>query len=199
MKQPLLIIVSAPSGAGKSTLCNILLDELCDTITYSVSCTTRAPRGEEKNGEAYFFLSKHEFEQKIDNNEFLEYALVQDNYYGTLEKTVRNALESGMSILMDIDVQGRDKIWEHISKLNENDILRKAFFDVFIEPPSMEELEARLTGRGEDSADVIALRLKNAKKEMESAHKYQHIIINKNLETAYKQFKQVIQQGKNNK
>ena len=197
MKQPLLIIVSAPSGAGKSTLCNILLDELCDSITYSVSCTTRPPRGEEKDGEAYFFLSKDEFEQKIANDEFLEYALVHENYYGTLDKTVRNALESGMSILMDIDVQGRDKILGHISRLDENDILRKTFFDVFIEPPSMKELEARLTGRGEDSADVIAVRLKNARTEMESAYKYQHTIINDNLQTAYDQLKKVIQQGKN--
>jgi guanylate kinase len=196
MKQPLLIIVSAPSGAGKSTLCNMLLDELKDSVKYSVSCTTRKPRGAEKDGEAYFFLTKEQFEKRIANNEFLEYALVHENYYGTLEKTVRAALKEGMSILMDIDVQGRDKMLAHINKLDEDDILRKAFFDLFIEPPNMVELEQRLTSRGEDAPEVIAVRLNNAKTEMESAHKYQHIIINDNLEHAYKVFKEIVQKGK---
>jgi len=106
MKQPLLIIVSAPSGAGKSTLCNMLIDEMKDSIKYSVSCTTRKPRGAEKDGEAYYFLSKEQFEEKNTRTiEFLEYAVVHKNYYGTLDKTVRDALENGMSILMDIDIQ----------------------------------------------------------------------------------------------
>jgi guanylate kinase len=195
MKQPLLIIVSAPSGAGKSTLCKMLLDDMKDSIKYSVSCTTRKPRGAEKNGEAYCFLSKEEFETKIKNNEFLEYALVHDNYYGTLDKTVRDALKEGISILMDIDVQGRDKIFRHISRLNEDDILRKAFFDIFIQPPNMAELEKRLIARGEDSPDVIAVRLKNAEIEMESADEYMHIIINDDLQRAYNEFKDIIQKG----
>ena len=195
MKQPLLIIVSAPSGAGKSTLCKRLLDEMRDSIKYSVSCTTRKPRGAEKDGEAYCFLSKEQFEGRIENNEFLEYALVHDNYYGTLDKTVRDALEEGMSILMDIDVQGRDKILAHINKLNDDDILRKAFFDIFIRPPDMVELEKRLTSRGEDTPEVIAVRLRNAKTEMESAHKYMHIIINDDRQSAYNKFKKIIQKG----
>jgi guanylate kinase len=195
MKQPLLIIVSAPSGAGKSTLCNMLIDEMKDSIKYSVSCTTRKPRGAEKDGEAYYFLSKEQFEEKIKNNEFLEYAVVHENYYGTLDKTVRDALANGMSILMDIDVQGRDKILDHISRLDDKDILRKAFFDIFIRPPDMVELEKRLTSRGEDTPEVIAVRLRNAKTEMESAHKYMHIIINHDVQLAYNEFKTVIQKG----
>jgi GTPase SAR1 family protein len=115
--RPLMIVVSAPSGAGKSTLCNRLVDEF-SKVVYSVSCTTRAPRGEEKDGEHYYFLSKKEFKERIKNGEFLEHAKVHGNFYGTLEDTVLYAMDEGHHVLLDIDVQGVSQIRESLVRLN---------------------------------------------------------------------------------
>lgn len=189
--RPLMIVVSAPSGAGKSTLCNRLVDEF-PKVVYSVSCTTRAPRGEEKDGEHYYFLSKKEFKERIKNGEFLEHAKVHGNFYGTLEDTVLYAMEEGNHVLLDIDVQGVAQIRESLVRLGLKHPVRRGFTDIFISPPSMEELEKRLRGRGTDEEKVIQKRLDNAKAEMECAKEYSFQIINDDLETAYHDLKTVI-------
>jgi len=195
VKSPLLIVVSAPSGAGKSTLCKRLLKDRKD-IAYSVSCTTRLPRGAEKNGIAYFFLTKPDFEARIKNGDFLEYAMVHGNYYGTLKSNVVDAFVRGKSILMDIDVVGAEKIRGIVQTLPENDSWRKGFLDIFLLPPSLEELKRRLEARSEDTAESIATRMKNAIAEMEKAATYQHVIINDDLDRAYAELCAVIDRVK---
>jgi guanylate kinase len=189
--RPLMIVVSAPSGCGKSTLCDRLVDEF-STISYSVSCTTRAPRGEEKDGVHYYFLSKKEFKERIKQGEFLEWAKVHGNYYGTLEDTVLFAMEEGSHMLLDIDVQGAKQLRESLVRLDPRNPIRRGFTDIFIAPPSMDELEKRLRGRGTDEEKVIKKRLENAASEMAAAKEYSYQIINDDLETAYNELKTVI-------
>jgi guanylate kinase len=189
--RPLMIVVSAPSGAGKSTLCNRLVDEFAQ-VAYSVSCTTRAPRGDEKDGVHYYFLSKKEFKERIRNGEFLEHAKVHGNFYGTLEDTVLYTMEEGHHVLLDIDVQGAAQLRESLARLDPRHPIRRGFTDIFISPPSLEELEKRLRGRGTDDESVIKKRLENAAAEMERATEYSFQIINDDLETAYQDLKTVI-------
>ena len=189
--RPLLLVVSAPSGAGKSTLCNRLVDEF-PNVSYSVSCTTRAPRGEEQDGVHYYFLSKKEFKERIKYGEFLEHAKVHGNFYGTLEDTVVYAMEEGSHILLDIDVQGAAQIRESLARLDPRHPIRRGFTDIFISPPSHEELEKRLRGRGTDKDSVIKKRLATAIKEMEHAKEYSYQIVNDDLDTAYNDLKAVI-------
>jgi len=189
--RPLMLLVSAPSGAGKSTLCDRLVDEF-PNISYSVSCTTRAPRGEEEDAVHYYFLSKKGFKERIKNGEFLEYAKVHGNFYGTLEDTVLFAMEEGNHVLLDIDVQGVAQIREALDRLDPRHPIRRGFTDIFISPPSPEELERRLRGRGTDKDSVIQKRLETAIEEMEQASKYTHQIINDDLDTAYTELKAVI-------
>ena len=189
--RPLMIVVSAPSGAGKSTLCNRLVDEF-PNITYSVSCTTRSPRGEEKDGEHYYFLSKKEFKERIKNNEFLEHAKVHGNFYGTLEDTVLYAMEQGNHVLLDIDVQGTEQLRKSLIRLDPRHPIRRGFTDIFISPPSLEELERRLRARGTDEESVVKKRLKNAEEEMDRALEYSFQIINDDLEQAYADLATVI-------
>ncbi len=192
--RPLMIVVSAPSGAGKSTLCNRLVDEF-PAVVYSISCTTREPRGDEKDGQHYFFLSKKEFKSRARNGEFLEYAKVHGNYYGTLEDTVLYAMEEGNHVLLDIDVQGAKQIRESLVRLDPRHPIRRGFTDIFISPPSMEELEKRLRGRGTDEEKVIRKRLENAAAEMAAAKEYSFQIVNGDLEKAYHELKTVILSG----
>ncbi|VGO22645.1 guanylate kinase [Pontiella sulfatireligans] len=189
--RPLLVVVSAPSGAGKSTLCNRLVDEF-PNIKYSVSCTTRNPRGDEKDGVHYYFLSKKEFKERIKQGEFLEHAKVHGNFYGTLEDTVLYAMEEGFHVLLDIDVQGARQIREALVRLDPRHPIRRGFTDVFISPPSMEELEKRLRGRETDEDSVIQKRLENAKSEMVCATEYSFQLVNDDLEKAYHELKTVI-------
>ncbi|MBI9019832.1 MAG: guanylate kinase [Verrucomicrobia bacterium] len=182
-KQALLLVVSAPSGAGKSTLCNRLVEKF-PGMTYSVSCTTRAPRGEEKNHEHYHFISRDEFYERVRNGEFLEHAEVHGNFYGTLKTTVQQALTEGRDLIMDIDVQGAAQIRKACEKLAPEDVLRKGFVDIFIAPPSMEELRRRLRGRSTDTDEVIEKRMRNAEEEMKERDAYQHLIINDDLDVA---------------
>lgn len=188
----LLLIVSAPSGAGKSTLCNRLI-ETFPGMTYSVSCTTRAPRGDEKDGEHYFFLSREEFLARVEAGDFIEYAEVHGNFYGTLKQTVDDALREGCDVILDIDVQGAQQIRKACASLPENDPVRRGFVDVFIAPPSMEELRRRLCGRGTDAAEVIEKRLLNAEKEMAGQGAYRHLIVNDDLEKALQQLVEFIE------
>ena len=189
--RPLMLLVSAPSGAGKSTLCDRLVDEF-PNISYSVSCTTRAPRGDEEDAVHYYFLSKKGFKERIKNGEFLEYAKVHGNFYGTLEDTVLFAMEEGNHVLLDIDVQGVAQIREALVRLDPRHPIRRGFTDIFISPPSQEELERRLRGRGTDKDSVIQKRLETAIEEMEQASKYTHQIINDDLDMAYTELKAVI-------
>ncbi len=191
LSRSLLIIVSAPSGAGKSTLCNRLVEEF-PRVAYSVSCTTRNPRGEEQDGEHYYFLSKKEFKERIKNGEFLEHAKVHGNFYGTLEDTVLYAMEGGNHVVLDIDVQGAGQIRESLVRLDPRNPIRSGFIDIFISPPSMEELEKRLRGRGTDDEKVIQKRMAKAAEEMANAPEYSFQIINDDLETAYQDLKMTI-------
>jgi guanylate kinase len=189
-----MIVVSAPSGAGKSTLCNRLVDEFPNVI-YSVSCTTREPRGDEQDGQHYYFLSRKEFKERAKNGEFLEHAKVHGNFYGTLEDTVLYAMEEGNHVLLDIDVQGAKQLRESLVRMDPRHPIRRGFTDIFISPPSMEELEKRLRGRGTDEEKVIKKRLENAAAEMDCVKEYSYQIINGDLEKAYHELKTVILSG----
>ena len=191
IERPLLIVVSAPSGAGKSTLCNRLVKERA-SVEYSISCTTRAPRGAEQDGEHYYFLSSKEFRQRVRRGEFLEHAKVHGNRYGTLADTVQFAMEEGRHIILDIDVQGVRQLRSSLQTMEERSLIRRGFLDIFIEPPSLEVLENRLRKRGTDSDAVIRKRLKNAAKEMQAAEEYTHRLVNDQLDPTYERLCQII-------
>lgn len=170
-----LIIFSAPSGSGKSTIINYLLTQNLN-LSFSISATSRAPRGTEQNGVEYFFLTPEEFKQRIANNEFLEYEEVyKDRFYGTLKAQVEKQLAAGQNVIFDVDVVGGCNI-------------KKFYGDralsVFIQPPSLEELRKRLTGRGTDAPEVIESRLAKATFELSYAEKFDVVIVNDNLEKA---------------
>ena len=170
-----LIIFSAPSGSGKSTIINYLLQQNLN-LSFSISATSRAPRGTEKNGVEYFFLTPEEFRQRIDNNEFLEYEEVyKDRYYGTLKAQVEKQLEEGQNIIFDVDVVGGCSIKQYYGN---------RALSVFIQPPSIEELRKRLNGRGTDTAEVIESRIAKAEYELSFASKFDRIIINDDLDKA---------------
>ena len=188
---PLMIAISAPSGAGKSTLCDRLVSEFPE-IVYSVSCTTRPPRGDERDGIHYYFLSTKEFKTREKNGEFLEFATVHGNSYGTLEDTVLFAMEEGKHVLLDIDVQGVEQIRKSLNRLDARHPIRRGFIDIFIAPPSFEELERRLRGRGTDHEDVIRKRLDNARAEMDQSGEYTYRVVNDDLEQAYSELRDII-------
>jgi guanylate kinase len=172
-----LFIVSAPSGAGKTTLVREALQQF-PGLSYSVSHTTRPPRGDEKEGFDYFFISPAEFEEKITRGDWLEWARVHDNYYGTSRSFVEDCLLRGKSLLLDIDVQGAIQIMA--SGLNP--------VSVFILPPSFETLSRRLFSRGTDSKEVIERRLINARAEMDQKDRYRYVVVNDDLDRAKKEF-----------
>lgn len=193
---PLLIVVSAPSGAGKSTLCARLLKDDPE-IVYSVSCTTRAPRGGEVDGRSYHFLSPAVFEARVRAGEFLEHAMVHGNRYGTLKQTIRTAMRQGRSILMDIDVQGARQVRDALAGLPPNDLMSRGFVDIFVHAPSMEALRARLVGRAEDAAEVIERRMQNAVREMADAGRYRYQVVNDDLERALTELRGIIEKERN--
>jgi guanylate kinase len=188
---PLFIVISAPSGAGKTTLCDLLLQnypEMC----YSVSCTTREPRGNEADGEDYHFLTVEAFTRLISEGRFLEHASVHGNYYGTLKDPIYQALRENQCILLDIDVEGAAQVRNHVAALPTDDPLRVGFIDIFLNPPSMQELEERLQSRGTDSPEVIGKRLGNAQQEMAQASLYMHQLINDDLDTTFRRLCDII-------
>lgn len=188
----LLVLVSAPSGAGKSTLCDRLLQDYPELV-YSVSCTTRQPRGEEEDGVDYHFVDNETFDRFEKENAFLEHATVHGNRYGTLIAPVRDAFAQGLSVLMDIDVAGAAQVRATLASLPEDDPVRSSLVDIFILPPSMEELRRRLVNRGEDDAETIERRLANARGEMDKAGDYRFRVVNDDLEIAYRELKAVLE------
>ena len=184
--KPLFIVLSAPSGCGKSTLIDMLLQEYPD-LEYSISCTTRKPRGEEEDGLDYHFLTVARFQELLREDAFLEHAEVHGNYYGTLKQPIVDVLNLGHSMILDIDVVGAAKVRHYVMHhLPPTDPLRAGYMDIFINPPSMEELRARLEGRGTDAPDVIERRLANAEGEMARAGEYMFQVTNDELAIAYK-------------
>lgn len=185
--KPLFIVISAPSGCGKSTLIDLLLSEYTD-LQYSVSCTTRAPRGEEEDGADYHFLSVERFKELLEEDAFLEYAEVHGNYYGTLSAPIEEIMQSGDSVILDIDVAGAAKVRHFVTHhLPPENPLRAGYVDIFINPPSMEELRDRLVGRGTDDIETIERRLANAEGEMARAGEYMVRITNDDLRIAFKE------------
>lgn len=172
-----VIIFSAPSGSGKSTIINWLMKEHKElNLAFSISCTSRKPRGTERDGVEYFFVTPQEFKDRIANGEFLEYEEVYtDRFYGTLKAQVEKQLERGENVVLDVDVKGGCNI--------KNFYADKAL-SLFIQPPSVEELRKRLTGRGTDAPEVIEDRIKRAEFELSFADKFDHVIVNDELSAA---------------
>ena len=183
--KPLFIVISAPSGCGKTTLIDMLLQEYSD-IVYSISCTTRAPRGEEEDGVDYHFKTVERFEELIAEDAFIEHARVHGNYYGTLREPIESALREGCSVSLDIDEQGAAKVREFVRALPDSDPMKAGYVDIFILPPSMEELRSRLVGRGTDSPEAVERRLANAEGEIARAGEYMFRVTNDDLGMAYR-------------
>lgn len=181
----LLIVISAPSGCGKSTVVKRLLEKR-GNIRFSVSATTRPPRDGEADGVDYFFVDRAEFDRMVRDGEFLEHAVYVGNGYGTPRKAVDKLLDEGHDVMLDIDVQGAMQIREK----------RPDALMVFLMPPSFEELEKRLVLRGKDSPEVIARRLDTARAECGYAGKFDHVIVNDDLERAVDEFAAVIDRKK---
>jgi guanylate kinase len=177
----IVYIVSAPSGSGKSTLVTKLL-ETARNLDFSISYTTRKPRGGERHGKEYFFITKQEFEAMIAADEFLESAEVHGNYYGTARRFMRQALEQGHDLLLDIDVQGAEQIKKKIDEA----------VTIFILPPDRDKLEERLRNRAEDADDVIRNRLDRARREIENYEKYDYILVNNLLEQSAEELKDIV-------
>ena len=182
-----MLIVSAPSGSGKSTIVQWLMKEHPELKLYfSISCTSRAPRGTEQNGVEYFFLTPEEFRDRIAKHEFLEYEEVYENrFYGTLKQQVENQREAGQNVVFDVDVKGGI----NIKKYYGDEAL-----SLFIQPPSVEELRRRLIGRATDTPEAIEERLAKAEYEMTFAHQFDKIIVNDNLEEAKQEALQVVKE-----
>lgn len=173
-KRGILVVLSGPSGTGKGTVCGVVRSHLGDAVRYSISATTRKPRAGEEHGREYFFFSKEKFEALRDQNGFLEWAQVYDNYYGTPRAFVEEVLASGKDCILEIDPQGALQV----RKAADEAVL------VFIAPPSLEELRSRLTGRGTESAEEVEKRLSCAESELAYRDKYDYIIINDDVEKA---------------
>lgn len=178
-----LIIFSAPSGSGKSTIINYLLTQNLN-LAFSISATSRPPRGTERHGVEYFFLSPDEFRRRIANDEFLEYEEVyQDRFYGTLKEQVESQLAAGQNVIFDVDVVGGCNI-------------KKFYGDralsLFIQPPSVDELRKRLVGRGTDAPEIIESRVAKAEYELSFAPKFDRVIVNDDLESAKAETLEVI-------
>ncbi len=179
--KPLVYIISAPSGSGKSTLVNELLKSVSD-LEFSISYTTRAPRGSETNGRQYFFVSRSEFETMIRGNAFLEHAEVFGNYYGTALRFLRDAEQNGRDLLLDIDVQGAEQIQQKLADATS----------IFILPPDRKTLEERLRKRSEDREEVIERRLVTASREIENYQRYNYILVNDQLEDSIELLRAIV-------
>lgn len=170
----LLVVLSGPSGVGKGTVRKSLFEREDHNLVYSISMTTRKPREGEVDGKDYFFVSREEFEKRIEDDKFLEYAEFVGNYYGTPVNEVNKQIELGNEVVLEIEVQGALQVREKV---------KNAIF-VFIAPPSLDALYSRLKGRGTESEEVIKQRIEKAKKEINLAYKYDYIVINDTVENA---------------
>jgi guanylate kinase len=184
-----LVIISAPSGAGKSTIVKHLLESSIN-LEFSISATTRAPRGEENNGKEYYFLSVREFRSKIRKSEFIEWEEVyKDQLYGTLKSEINRIWENGNHILFDVDVKGG---------INLKNIFRHDAISIFIMPPSVQDLEKRLIHRGTDNAEKIKIRIAKAEEEIKLADQFDNIIINDHLDQAENEVYNIVKSFLNN-
>ena len=177
-----LFIVSAPSGAGKTTLCDAVRQHICD-LAYSISYTTRSPRPGEADGKDYFFISRDAFEEGIANGCWAEWARVHGHLYGTSAEWIDQTLARGQDILMDIDVQGTRQLLRRFPQA----------VTIFISPPSLETLEQRLRQRGGDDEATIAIRMRNARLEMDQQETYRHVLVNDDLDRAKQAFISIIE------
>lgn len=184
-----LIVVSGPSGTGKTTLCR----QACAAgeAVFSVSCTTRQPRPGEVDGRDYFFLGETDFLERAERGELFEYARVHDRWYGTLKSHVYDNLRSGIDVLLDIDVQGAAQI-----RVCQDELVRRCLLDVFILPPSSEELRQRLAGRATESAEAFELRMKNAREEMEHWSEYGHVLVSADRASDEARFRALLTAGR---
>lgn len=181
----ILLVVSGPSGSGKTTLCRRLSDS--GEARHSISCTTRSPRPGEENGTDYHFLSTEEFQRRKEAGEFLEHALVHGNLYGTLKSEVISYLKDGQDVVMDIDVQGAAQVRE-----SQDEDIRRSLVELFVMPPSEEELRARLSGRGTDSEETISLRMTNALEEMQHWRSYGYRLVSSTRSEDYEKFLAIV-------
>jgi guanylate kinase len=180
-KNGVVLVLSGPSGAGKSSLINKISEEIGDYY-FSISTTTRPIRDGEVEGVHYHFVTQEEFKKDIEENHFLEYALVHGNYYGTSVKPVREALDEGKLVIFDIDVQGNTAVNNRLGDITTS---------VFITPPTLEELEKRLKNRSTDSEEVIHKRIRMAKREVQRISEYDFLVINDDLDEAAQKLKQI--------
>ena len=182
-RRGLLLALSSPSGAGKTTLARRLLEAESEDLLLSVSVTTRPIRPEETDGKDYWFVTEAIFHRMRDADEFLEWAQVFGNYYGTPRKHVEDAVSAGQDVLFDVDWQGGRQLAENVP----DDVVR-----VFILPPSAQVLEARLRARNQDSADVVALRMAQASGEISHWIEYDYVIVNENIDSSFEQLRMVL-------
>jgi guanylate kinase len=184
-----LIVVSGPSGTGKTTLCRKACDD--GLAVFSVSCTTRQPRPGEIDGKDYFFLAEDDFLTRVEQGELFEHARVHDRWYGTLKSHVYENLRRGIDVLLDIDVQGAIQV-----RACQDELVHRCLLDLFILPPSLEELRNRLAGRATEDAAAFELRMKNAEAEMEHWRDYQHVLISDTRESDNARFRALLTAGR---
>ena len=184
-RQGILFVISAPSGTGKTTLCENL--RATPDFIYSVSCTTRPPRAGEVDGTDYHFLSQEDFLSRAQKGEMLEHAFVHGNYYGTLKATVKEALQQGTDVLLDIDVQGATTI-----RQTDDVMVRDSLVDVFIMPPTPEELEKRLRKRGTETEEQVQLRLATGREESKLWPLYKYTILSGSMEEDLIKFRAIM-------
>ncbi len=189
--KPMIFVVSAPSGAGKTTLCDRLQKEF-QSLHYAITATTRPAREGEVNGKSYYFLTPAEFEQRLKENGFFETAIVHGYRYGSPKQPVIDALRSGRDVLMNLDVQGAAAIRDFVNRAPPGDPLHRELVDIFVVPPSLEILKNRLVKRGQDTAETIERRLKQAEEEISHWRKYKYMVVNDDLAEAYDNMRAII-------
>lgn len=184
MQKGKLIILSGPSGVGKGSIRNVITKNKKIDLVYSISMTTRKPRGSEVDGVDYFFVDEKTFLDAIENDQLLEYANFVGNYYGTPRSEVQRLREEGRNVLIEIEVSGAQQV---IEKIKDKDVIT-----IFLLPPNMEELERRIRGRKTETEEKIQSRLKRAREEMAYQHLYDHVVINSDLEKASQDIENII-------